>query len=86
MTATMAEWEDKDWKEIVSYSFSPSEDDVVIEDGDETKIVEVVVKERGWFGKVYKAKMSYADAKRYRRDMDEIYAISIYDHWKGDNT
>jgi len=77
---------DKEWEEIVSYSFSPSEDDVVIEEGDETKMVEVVAKERRFFGKVYKSKMSYADAKRYKSDMSDTYHISIYEKWRGDNT
>lgn len=77
---------DDEWEEVVSYSFSPSEDDVAIEEGDEDKIVEVVSKERGWFGKLYKTKMSYADAKRYRSNMSDTYHISIYEKWKGDNT
>jgi len=75
-----------DREEIVHYSFSASEDDVIIEDGDEDKMVEVVSKERRLWGKVYKSKMSYADAKRYRSNMSDTYHISIYDKWEGDNT
>ena len=77
---------DEEWEEIVSYSFSPSEDDVVIEDGDEEKMVEVVSKEPGWLGRLYKTKMSYAHAKIYRSNMKDTYDISIYEKWDGDNT
>ena len=75
----------EDWSEIVSYSYSPSEE-FVEDPKDENRIVEVVVKERGLFGKVFKKEMSYRDAKKYREDNERDYHVSIYDEWKGDNT